>query len=458
MKWCSVIVALFLALSGAWAQGADDQYIQIYNLIQEADKLNNDLQPSDALPKYLEAQTALQRFQNGYPDWNPTVISFRLSYVATKIAALSARVPAPAAAPPGSAATNAAPPPSAGPAQVTQPAPSDWEAQLVALRAQGRQLQTDKAVLEAKLKEALSVPPAAVDPRELARAEEKVRNLPKEKDLLEIGLDQPKAKPVPAPETKALDEARPTLAEAARARQLKPLEPGQPAAAVAQLSTINYQLLLLGVALGGIVALAVAVWIRAGRRQSLGPQKPALLTAGGDEPSSYTVIVGTRSATETALANAAPSRVPQPIIHVKAPGTTQTQAEALRQRALTAEQRAERANAMIRKGLIPHLSQWLKQKLVRKLIADRAQLLETQQAVAHKVMAVEERLSRIEQQIQRQNDTYQARIEALTRELLTAKEENCELIRARITQVQAEMGATRARLMAQSEREDQASG
>ena len=28
---------------------------------------------------------------------------------------------------------------------------------------------------------------------------------------------------------------------------------------------------------------------------------------------------------------------------------------------LTAEQRAERADAVIRKGLIPHLSQWLKQ-------------------------------------------------------------------------------------------------
>ena len=137
---------------------------------------------------------------------------------------------------------------------------------------------------------------------------------------------------------------------------------------------------------------------------------------------------------------------------------TQTQAEALRRRALTAEQRAERANAMIRKGLIPHLSQWLRQTLVRKLIADRAQLLETQQAAAHTVMAVEERLSRIEQQIQRQNDRYQARIEALTRELLTAEAENRELIHARITQIQAEMEATRARLMAQAERDDQASG
>jgi hypothetical protein len=150
--------------------------------------------------------------------------------------------------------------------------------------------------------------------------------------------------------------------------------------------------------------------------------------------------------------------VPQPIIQVETPGTRQTQAEALRQRAETAEQRAERANVVIRKGLIPHLSQWLKHKLVRKLIADRAQLLETQQAAAQKVLAVEERLSRIEQQIQRQNDTYQARIEALTRELLTTKEENRELIRARIAQVKSEMEAARARLVAQSERDYRSGG
>ena len=256
MKWFSIIAALFLALSSARAQGPDDQYIQIYNLIQEADKLNNDLQPADALPKYLEAQTALHRFQKGYPDWNPTVISFRLSYVAAKIAALSPQVPAPAVSAPtvptldvpaptapapavpapaaaaptvpapvapaataaaaGSTATNVAPPANTGPAQVTKPAPSDWEAQLAALKDQGRQLQADKAVLEAKLKEALSVQPAAVDPRELARAEEKIRNLQKENDLLKVSLDQAKAKAVPAPDTKALNEARQALAETNR--------------------------------------------------------------------------------------------------------------------------------------------------------------------------------------------------------------------------------------------------
>jgi hypothetical protein len=122
---------------------------------------------------------------------------------------------------------------------------------------------------------------------------------------------------------------------------------------------------------------------------------------------------------------------------------------------MAAEQRAERATAVIRAGLIPQLSQWLKQKLVRKLIADRAQLLGTQQAATLKALGVEERLARIEQQIQRQNSAYQERIDALTRELIVAKEENRELFRARIAQVKAEMEAARVRMMAQTESGDE---
>jgi hypothetical protein len=107
MKGCSVVVALVLAWSGAWAQGPGDEYVRIYSLIQEADKLNSDQQPSGALLKYLEARTALRQLQKGFPDWKPEVISFRLSYVASKIAALSARFPPAAAL---GSAPNAAPP------------------------------------------------------------------------------------------------------------------------------------------------------------------------------------------------------------------------------------------------------------------------------------------------------------------------------------------------------------
>ena len=74
-----------------------------------------------------------------------------------------------------------------------------------------------------------------------------------------------------------------------------------------------------------------------------------------------------------------------------------------------------------------------------------------QQAATLKAVAVEERLAHIEQQIQRKNSVYQGRIEALTRELIVAKDESRELIRARITPVKAEMEAARARMVAQTE-------
>jgi hypothetical protein len=212
MKWFSVIAALFLSLSGARAEGPDDQYVRIYTLIQDADKLNSGDRPSEALPKYREAQTALLQFQKGYPDWNVKVISFRLNYVTAKIAAVSPHVPAPVAPAPASTGPKPAMSPSAG---LTQPAPlADWEALLNALKDQVRQMQADKALLEVKLKEALAVQPAAVDPRELARAEEKIKGLVKENELLKVTLAQEKAKPLVAPDTKALDETRQALTDA----------------------------------------------------------------------------------------------------------------------------------------------------------------------------------------------------------------------------------------------------
>ena len=114
MKRFSVVVALLLALWGAQAQGPDDLYISIYSLIQEAGKLDSGGQPGEALPKYLEAKTALQQFKKGYPEWNPNVISFRLKDVATKIAELSPRVPG--------ATTNGAAPATTAPPQAAKPA------------------------------------------------------------------------------------------------------------------------------------------------------------------------------------------------------------------------------------------------------------------------------------------------------------------------------------------------
>lgn len=209
-----VILASTFAAPRIWAQGTDDQYIRIYNLIQQADSLNNLGQFAQALAKYTEAQTALQRFQTAYPLWNPQVVKFRVSYLATKIAAVAARLPPPPAPPtPG---TSPAPPPTGpSPQPPAQSAPPpDWTNQLNTLQEQVRQLQADKSLLEAKLREAFSAQPAAADPRELARAEETIKFLQKDNDLLKASLAQQKLKP--AADSKALEEARQALAHAKR--------------------------------------------------------------------------------------------------------------------------------------------------------------------------------------------------------------------------------------------------
>src|SRR5258707_2377176 len=185
MKQLYILLALLASLLGARREGPDDQYVRIYNLIQQADSLQANGQPSQALTKYLEAQSGLQRFRKGYPEWNVKVVNFRLNYLAAKVAALSGSTPSPTPTP------TVAPPAPATPLKpaesVTVPAtrlpgnaaslPSDLQNQLYLLKDQARQLQAEKQVLEAKLKEALAAQPATVDSREFANAQQKVDTL-----------------------------------------------------------------------------------------------------------------------------------------------------------------------------------------------------------------------------------------------------------------------------------------
>lgn len=220
--------------------------------------------------------------------------------------------------------------------------------------------------------------------------------------------------------------------------------------------------------LGGVVGSRLPWWLAAGsgalaasvaflwffaRRPQLRVGPSALIPETFDNPqavsSSYTVVMAPLSSTSSAAEHAAPLAAPHPVIHLENPGATQTQS-AWQQRALAAEEKAERTQALVRKGMIPHLQRWLKQKVLRRLVADRSELLNAQQAATHKARAVDERLTRIELQIKQQNLAYERRLEELTLELLAAKEENRELIRARIVQVKAEMEAARARALAQA--------
>ena len=161
--------------SPARAQSPDDRFVQAYSLLEEADKLNASRQTAAAVTKYLEAQVVLNNLQQTYPDWNPRLIGFRLQYISGKLEPL----------------TRKAPPAAKGHA----PAAPSFNDQLRGWQEDIDRLSSQNTLLQAKLREALSVQPAAVDPRELAKAEARIKELQKERDLLAVTLEQAGAKP-----------------------------------------------------------------------------------------------------------------------------------------------------------------------------------------------------------------------------------------------------------------------
>ena len=181
MKHFIALAILWIAIALPQAraqQDPDNQYIGIYGEIQEADSLLAAGQPRQALDAFVSAQTQLQKFRKIYPDWEQTIVSYRLNYLADKIAALTAQFPV---------ATNA--PVQLEPAAATNNSAA-VAAQLDGLRAQMRDLQSDNATLQAKLKEALSVQPAAANSDDLAKVQAQVQSLMKENDLLKASQSQ----------------------------------------------------------------------------------------------------------------------------------------------------------------------------------------------------------------------------------------------------------------------------
>lgn len=248
MKKLVAIVAFLLVLVPfVHADSSDEQYVEIYNLIQDGDALSA-AQPKQALEKYNQAQTELRRFQRVYPNWNDRIVHFRLDYLASKITILSANAagvsnaPAPVASSPTptkTATTSAAPvvvqAPPPPPAEAAAPAPAPapiistpapapqpsaevtgLQNQIGDLQNELKQLQGEKSLLEAKLREALAARPAAADPRAFAEAQEKLRNVEKQNELLQVSLAQEKEKVASLANTAELEKAKAELADAKR--------------------------------------------------------------------------------------------------------------------------------------------------------------------------------------------------------------------------------------------------
>jgi tetratricopeptide (TPR) repeat protein len=192
MKWFSALAAASMLAAAPVVQaiGPDDDYISIYQLIEDAEQSLSLNQTAQARAKFQAAQEVLKKFKATYPAWNEATVDFRLKYVTENLAKLA--------------------PPAAAPAQPQQPstgtpATADPAAEL---RQTIAQLQEQNKVLNAKLQEALAAQPAAVDPRELQKAEAQINSLQKERDLLKVALEQEQGKAAKAADKSGLEAAQ----------------------------------------------------------------------------------------------------------------------------------------------------------------------------------------------------------------------------------------------------------
>jgi Flp pilus assembly protein TadD len=110
---------------GAAASPQDD-YLQIYVMINEGDKLSQGGQNSQAREKYETALTRLEKLKNENPEWEPTIVKYRIKYLNDKLANLKtakeSATPPPAA--PVAAPAPTAPAPMSEKPETPAPAPT----------------------------------------------------------------------------------------------------------------------------------------------------------------------------------------------------------------------------------------------------------------------------------------------------------------------------------------------
>jgi hypothetical protein len=106
---------------------------------------------------------------------------------------------------------------------------------------------------------------------------------------------------------------------------------------------------------------------------------------------------------------------------------------------------ALRNDPIIRARLVEHLTRLLGQSAVQRLIAQRSQLLNENQAAAVQTGDIEQRLERVQSQMVEKFQAYEKRIAGLEKELASAEEQNRDLIRAKIALAKQELEAELAR-------------
>ena len=84
-----VLLTLLPTVSRVMAAASpQDDYLQIYVMINEGDKLGQGGQNSQAREKYEGALNRLEKLKNENPEWEPTIVKYRIKYLNEKLANL----------------------------------------------------------------------------------------------------------------------------------------------------------------------------------------------------------------------------------------------------------------------------------------------------------------------------------------------------------------------------------
>ena len=127
MRIFPLVAVLLVSLGGRLEAAASpqDDYLQIYVMINEGDKLGAAGQNSQAREKYETALTRLEKLKNENPEWEPTIVKYRIKYLNDKLAALkNAKETAPPAAP-ATTEKPKAPAPAPAPSETITPAKTE---------------------------------------------------------------------------------------------------------------------------------------------------------------------------------------------------------------------------------------------------------------------------------------------------------------------------------------------
>jgi len=195
MKVLMRYIACFLVcslLSVSWAGTPEEDYFTVYAAISEAELLEQNGQLRPAYDKYLEAETGLKRLQTAHPTWNNETVKFRLNYLNEKVQGIQTKAGGKLPSAP-QVAQEPAPKPFV-------PAPSEPGSDRI------KALEAENASLQAKLREAFSVQTARTKTPAMEKAEARILELQKERDVLRTSLDVLKSKPVVTEDSKRVSQ------------------------------------------------------------------------------------------------------------------------------------------------------------------------------------------------------------------------------------------------------------